>query len=190
MEILVEVMKRLGHRRFMDDPCLLIMVWEWTNDQDTPKFQQALRRLEELSIGLVEALPHLSTAYTQNELQKNGGQPLTDPRPLVMKLRDAATKRQRSVFDILRGIYLPIGMSHLSKIHEDFRAVLATLGVAAMQEAGQPLVVPTDLVIDRKDPKEFQDYWLSKATKTYDTYGTLRALDSIPGGLKPKEAAR
>lgn len=67
--------------------------------------------------------------------------------------------------------------------------MLASMLVAAVSEAGETLVVPTDLQIERKNPDDFHTYFLNLATKSYPQYGILQQLQ-LPGATEEDPKAR
>lgn len=76
-------------------------------------------------------------------------------------------------------------MGRLVEIEPDLRPYLAAIIVAALQKAGDKLVVPQDLQCSRVSQEDFETHLTRLATQQYPTYGILEQLG--PSALTQEE---
>ena len=81
-----------------------------------------------------------------------------------------------SLYDVARTFSRRIPLSRLVQIEPDIRPYLASVLVAAMQEAKDTLTVPADVKLRVVSPDQFQAHLLELATKKYKTYSILQQL--------------
>lgn len=64
-------------------------------------------------------------------------------------------------------------MARLLEIKPDIRPYLAALIVRAVQRAGDRLIVPSTLPIEKMTEEDFDYYQLGLAARSYNAYGVL-----------------
>ena len=86
--------------------------------------------------------------------------------------------------DIARGLARRVPLTKLVQLDGDVRPYLASLMIAALNKAGDELVIPDTLRIKMITEEAFDNLLKAEAGKTYDNYGTI-AKDLI--GTKTEE---
>ena len=75
--------------------------------------------------------------------------------------------------DIARGLARRVPLTKLVQLVGDVRPYLASLMIAALNKAGDELVVPDTLRIRQLTEEAFENMLKAEAGKTYDNYGTI-----------------
>ena len=86
--------------------------------------------------------------------------------------------------DIARGLARCVPLTKLVQLDGDVRPYLASLMIAALNKAGDELVVPDTLRIQKLTEEAFDNLLKAEAGRTYDNYGTI-AKDLV--GTKAKD---
>ena len=84
-----------------------------------------------------------------------------------------------NLFDVARSFARRVPLTRVAEVDADVRPYLAALMVAAMYRAGQPLVVPDNLALQRVTKEQFEEYLTSLAGTSYENWGAL-------GGMVPR----
>ena len=77
------------------------------------------------------------------------------------------------LFDVARGLARRVPLTKLAQLDGDVRPYLAALMVSALHRAGDSLIVPDELDVQRVTRREFENMLAREAGKTYDNYGTI-----------------
>lgn len=77
------------------------------------------------------------------------------------------------LFDVAKGLARRVPLTKLVALDGDIRPYLASLMVSALHRAGDTLVVPTDLAVEKVTREVFEAMMAEKSGKTYDQYGTI-----------------
>jgi hypothetical protein len=92
--------------------------------------------------------------------------------------------------DIAGGLARRILLTKLVQLDGDVRPYLASLMIAALNKAGDELVVPDTLRIRKLTEEAFENMLKAEAGKTYDNYGTIaKDLVGMKAEDKPLTAA-
>ena len=93
------------------------------------------------------------------------------------------------MFDVARGLARRVPLTKLVALDGDIRPYLASLMVAALHRAGEKLVIPNDLHLERVTREQFENMLAQDAGRTYDNYGTIASQLLGRDGL-PEEAEK
>ena len=81
-----------------------------------------------------------------------------------------------NLFDVACSFARRVPLTRVAEVDADVRPYLAALMVAAMYRAGQPLVVPDNLALQRVTKEQFEEYLTSLAGTSYENWGALGGM--------------
>ena len=79
----------------------------------------------------------------------------------------------QTLFNVARGFSRRVPLTRLLEVEPDMRPYLASIIVRAVQKAGDSLVIPASLNVQRVSDDEFECNQLHLAARTYNMYGAL-----------------
>lgn len=77
------------------------------------------------------------------------------------------------LFDVARGLARRVPLTKLVELDGDVRPYLASLMVSALHRAGDRLVVPKDMDVQRVTREQFENMLAEDAGRSYNNYGTI-----------------
>lgn len=77
------------------------------------------------------------------------------------------------LFDVARGLARRVPLTKLVQLDGDVRPYLASLMVSALHRAGDKLVIPKDMQIEKVTREHFENMLAREAGRSYDNYGMI-----------------